>query len=285
MNCIVFQLCQARIQFLTSQPNMPKRYIKLLAKPSAHSDDEARPNKKNSYTIKTLKFRSANMNKFVRRLDVGMEIADSITGKYSQRHSRLLPKTPVFSEFVSPPTQLPIDFYNPAWFNAFPPAQKEKIANSKTVALLPDASESFLSTPHPSESLSGKKFNDKYYARLIKPYQLVQASQSDDEDLERTGNVDVREEIIDDAEDGIDLTAASDGEDADDDEYYAEGEFGDLYDGNVGTSKWIESDDSEEDDEDYVGREEEEEEGDSSDDVDKDGDMIMETGKEKSKTE
>lgn len=213
---------------MATQKNVPKPYIKLIAKPSAHSDDEAHPKKKNVYIIKTLPFRSSNMNKFVRRLEITMQKADAVAGITSQRHVRVLPKVPVMSMFPAPPIQPPIDFYSPAWFNALPPGQKDKVADSKSVALLPNAAESFLPVPHPAEALSGAKFNNKYYDKIIKPYELLVAAESDEENLESRGDIDVRQEILDDEGEGIDLQMPSDGEDADDDEYYQEGEYRDL---------------------------------------------------------
>lgn len=144
------------------------------------------------------------------------------------------------STFVAPPTQLPIDFYSPAWYKKLSAAQKEKLVDDKHVVLLPNAAESLLSNPHPSEALSASKFNAKYFDQLIKPYELVTAGESDDENLEARGDVDYRKELADDEGEGIDLTAASDGEDADEDEYYGAGEFGDLYNGDK--AKWIDSD-------------------------------------------
>ncbi|KAG0151202.1 hypothetical protein CROQUDRAFT_86996 [Cronartium quercuum f. sp. fusiforme G11] len=196
-----------------------------------------------------------------------------ISGKTKQQHVRVLPKEPIMSEFVAPPTQLPIDFYSPTWFNALPPGQKEKIANSKCVALLLNAAKSLLPVPHPSEQLSTSQFNKKYYEQLIRPYELIVAVESDDETLEQRGDVNVRADVLDEEGEGIDLTMPSDGEDADDNEYYAEGEFGELYDD--ANSKWLVSDSEESgtgENNYYGGREEKFE---ASDEVDKDGDQLM----------
>lgn len=224
------------------------------------------------------------MNKFVRRVENNMLKEELLAGKTSQKHPRVLPKVPIPSIFLAPPTQLPIDCYSPAWYNALSAGQKERLVDSKHVALLPNAAESLLAIPHPSESLSSSKFNKKYYDRLIEPYQLVTAAESDDEDLEKRGDVDYCKEVDDDEGEGVDLTLPSDGEDADDDEYYAEGEFGDLYD-EERTTKWIESEESEEDDEDteYKANDKDvSEDGEESDEegVDRDGDAKM---KKKSK--
>lgn len=232
------------------------------------------------------------MNKLIRRLEITMQKAQAVAGITRQRHVRILPKVPVISKMTAPPTQLPIDFYSPAWFNSLPPGQKDKVADSKTVALLPNAAESFLPIPHPSELLSGAKFNKKYYEKLIKPYQLLVAAESDDENLERRGDVDVRQEIIDEEGEGIDLDMPSDWEDADDNEYYQEGEFGDLYDDEEEgeTRKWVVSDSegSDDDDSDYSGKgkarqEVQSDDGEEEVDEDWEGDKIMLKSKEKKK--
>ncbi|KAG0139796.1 hypothetical protein CROQUDRAFT_111444 [Cronartium quercuum f. sp. fusiforme G11] len=229
------------------QRDIPTQYKNLLLKPSAHSDDEGLNHK-----------------------------ADILSGKSNQKHPHVLPKVPIPSTFMAPPTQLPINFYKPSWFNALPPGQKEKLMDSMHVALLPNAAESLLPNPHPAESLSSSKFNKKYYEQLIQPYQLVTAAESDEEDLEQWGNLDYQAELDDNEGEGIDLTMASDGEDYDDDEYYAEGEFGALYDDE--DIKWLESDVSEE--EDNCGGEVEESEDEQA--VDLDGDLEMK-GKGKGK--
>lgn len=218
------------------------------------------------------------MNKFVRRVENNMLKDELLAGKTSQRHPRVLPKVPVMSTFLAPPTQLPIDCYSPAWYNALSPAQKEKLVDSKHVALLPNAAESLLSKTHPSEGLSSSKFNKKYYEKIIQPYQLVTAAESDDEDLERRGDINYTKELDDEEGEGVDLTMPSDGEDADDDEYYAEGEFGNLY--NEDQNKWIESEGSEDDDDsDYKGEDraddDEDNESEEGGKIDKDGDAKM----------
>ncbi|KAG0147850.1 hypothetical protein CROQUDRAFT_42195 [Cronartium quercuum f. sp. fusiforme G11] len=203
------RLCKARCEFLSTIRGCPKQYIKMLAKPNAHSDDEVDSNGI-THTIKTLEFRSANANHF------------------GAPHR--LPKMPVPSTFKSPPTQLPIDFYSPSWYNNLPPGQKEKWVDSTHVALLPNAAQSLKPIPHPDESLSGSKFSKKYYEQKIRVYQVPVVEELTEEHLDKTGDLDCCDEVLDDNEEGIDLQQPSDGEDADEDEYYAEGEFGDLYD-------------------------------------------------------
>ncbi|KAG0150417.1 hypothetical protein CROQUDRAFT_87909 [Cronartium quercuum f. sp. fusiforme G11] len=270
------RLCKARCEFLSTIPGCPKQYIKMLAKPNTHSDDEVNSNSI-THTIKTLEFRSANASKLIRQVDLLMQKADILPGKTSQKHMRRLLKTPVPSTFKSPPTQLPIDFYSPSWYNNLPPGQKEKWVDSAHVALLPDAAQSLKPIPHPDESLSGSKFSKKYYEQKIRVYQVLVVKEFTEEHLDKTGNLDCCDEVLDDDEEGIDLQQPSDGEDADDDEYYAEGEFGDLYDQEDG---WLveNEDDDNSNDGDF---DEEEEEADIEHDWE--GDLEMgKTGHEES---
>ncbi len=117
-----------------------------------------------------------------------------------------------------------------------------------TVSLLPNAAESFLQGPHPSKMLSSRKFNEKYYNRLIQPYQLLVATESDNEEnLERRGDMDIWEDLLDDGFNGSYLSAGEDAEN-DEDEFYDEGEFGDLFDGDDGVDIWVESEEDDDGD-------------------------------------
>lgn len=111
---------------------------------------------------------------------------------------------------------------------------------------------------------------------------MIVAAESDEEDLERRGNVDVREEL-DDGGEGIDLQMPSDGEDANNDKYYAEGECGNLYDDEGENSRWIELD--KEEDADYDPKADKMSHPEAPEDgIDVDGDQVMsKSGKGKEK--
>ncbi|KAG0142906.1 hypothetical protein CROQUDRAFT_96972 [Cronartium quercuum f. sp. fusiforme G11] len=68
---------------------------------------------------------------------------------------------PVPSKFKTPPIQLPLNYYNPHWFNDLAPSQKEQYVKHTQVALLPNAAEAFIPAPntHPAEKMSGHDFN------------------------------------------------------------------------------------------------------------------------------
>lgn len=163
MHVFIEQLAESRYEFAVTN-KLPARYKKILMQPHAHSDDEYEEVNK-IYVIKTLKHRSRNANKWMRRYVVWMERANQRAGKTNQLCVRKLPRVPKPSKYNAPPLQLPIDFYGPKWFNGLTPNEKEKMVKHDQVALLPDAAESFIPPPHthPDEKISGKKFNAKYY--------------------------------------------------------------------------------------------------------------------------
>lgn len=228
------QLAETRMAF-AQKNNFSRRYKNILAQPYAHSDDELDTDY-NVFQIKTLEYLSSNANKFFRRVDAMMACSLAISGKVSQLQPRKLPKDPIASTHKTPPNQLPIDYYNPRWFNNLTPSQQEEYVNHTQVALLPNATESFIPAPntHPAEKLSGCDFNKKYHEQLIVPYEInTCAGDSEEEgnDGLRFGNKHVNEE---DMSNSIDLMAPSDGSDeedkaAADNPYFEDGDFRELY--------------------------------------------------------
>ncbi|KAG0149602.1 hypothetical protein CROQUDRAFT_104950 [Cronartium quercuum f. sp. fusiforme G11] len=99
-------------------------------------------------------------------------------------------------------------------------AQECLMVNAQQVCFLPNAAESLLPNCHPDEFLSNVKFSAKYLDVLLEAYKI-----SDDKE----GNVeDDEEDIIDEDED---LNSDDGGVDEEEEEeFYAEGEYGNLYD-------------------------------------------------------
>lgn len=209
----------------------------------AHSDDEFDEDNK-LYVIKTLAHCSNNANKWMRRFEAWMERSNKKAGWIAQQRMRKLPKVPQPSRFNAPPVQLPIDFYNHWWYNGLTAVQKEKFVKHDQVALLPDASESFIPSPntHPDEKISGIKFNKKYYDRLTKPYQINTPGKEVDEDEggpKARGDTGNHDEEMDDS---IDLEGSSEGSDEEDKAanslFFEDGDFGELYDMDEEDEDW-----------------------------------------------
>ncbi|MBW0476128.1 hypothetical protein O181_015843 [Austropuccinia psidii MF-1] len=181
----------------------PQRYLKVLANPDAHSDDELDANS-NKYMIKKVECRSEKANQFMRRIDEEIEKAQNAERKGNQRRQRHMPADGMASISKYAPKGLPIDFYDPDWYNNRTAGQKRSFADSYNVAFLPDASKSLLGNQHPDERLSDKRFTQKYWEEVIEAYDISHEMVNDDnvddsiandsEDLEY-----LNEETIDEA--------------------------------------------------------------------------------------
>ncbi|PLW19576.1 hypothetical protein PCASD_21105 [Puccinia coronata f. sp. avenae] len=87
----------------------------IIQDSDSHSDDEYDEETK-GYIIKKLPFRSYAANIFFRRLDPVMLTAAQQVGGTAIR-TRVLLATPQLTMFPEAPKLLPLDFYDPKWFN------------------------------------------------------------------------------------------------------------------------------------------------------------------------
>jgi hypothetical protein len=101
---------------------------------------------------------------------------------------------------------MPIDYFDPDFYNSLQPRLRHRITNAK-VALLPDVNRSFFRDA--DEMLTDKRFNAKFSADILTRYQLVK-----DGDLE---DAEEEEWLVDD----------DDGDDGDDDGDEGNYEMGD----------------------------------------------------------
>jgi hypothetical protein len=102
------------------------------------------------------------------------------------------------TEFLALPEKMPIDYFDPHFYNNLQPRLRDRIT-SKKVSLLPDIHASF--TGHPDEKLSDKKFMAKYADVVLENYNLVNDGElADDED----SIVDEDEYFIVDDEENLD---------------------------------------------------------------------------------
>ncbi|EGG03786.1 uncharacterized protein MELLADRAFT_78491 [Melampsora larici-populina 98AG31] len=205
------KLRDARVKFATNQ-GFKQRYLDLISPIDAHSDDKY-SEKHNCHIVKTLEYRSNNANAFFVRLTQEMEKNNRLEGKRPQGRIRRRPKIAVMSTIGRPPKNMPIDFYNPSWFNELTDAQKTKVADAYCVALLPNAKLSFCAVSGADEKLGDKAFNAKFWDQITGFYNLshVIGSEEDNEDDEDDDNEDS------DYDDDIDLEDTS-GEDDDDEQ-------------------------------------------------------------------
>ncbi|MBW0522694.1 hypothetical protein O181_062409 [Austropuccinia psidii MF-1] len=109
----------------------PNRYQIILADPEAHSKDEFDPIS-NKYMIKNLEYRSEKATIFMHRVDEEIVKAESTSRKKSQRRERHIAEDGRASIRKVTPNSLPIDFYDPDWFNNRTSGQKISIADIHT---------------------------------------------------------------------------------------------------------------------------------------------------------
>ncbi|MBW0557884.1 hypothetical protein O181_097599 [Austropuccinia psidii MF-1] len=179
--------------------SFPKRYLKILVSTDSHRNDEYIS--KSNYKINKLLFRSENANKFMRRVDEEIEKAERIKQKRSWGRNRIVVDSPSISIHSHPPKGLPIDFYNPSWFNNCPPGQKTTVADAFNVAFLPDASQSIRGIQHPDERLNDQNFTEKYWEKCAEAYDLSHEIAREDKDSESDDSA-----IIDDNSESDDDT-------------------------------------------------------------------------------
>ncbi|MBW0529711.1 hypothetical protein O181_069426 [Austropuccinia psidii MF-1] len=172
------RLKDVRYKFGVAQ-GFPNRYLKILAEPEAHSDDEYDPISK-KWMIKKIECRSQKATIFMRRVDEEIAKSENPDGKGATKRERHIPEDSDAMVTKSIPKGLPIDFYDPDWFNDRTAGQKRN-ADTFKIAFLPDASKSLLGKPHPDERLSDKRFTDKYWAEAIQEYDISHEIFNDDE--------------------------------------------------------------------------------------------------------
>ncbi|KAG0147110.1 hypothetical protein CROQUDRAFT_656400 [Cronartium quercuum f. sp. fusiforme G11] len=249
---------------------LPVRFRRLLSQTNTHSDNEKTPNGK-AKIIKTLVYCSSAANKWFRLLDSKMEESEKVMGIKTQKTPRFLPRVPIASEFVMPPKQLPLDFYNLVYFNKLQPLEKLKIVNTREVVFFPDVKRHLLPRRDSEEKLGACEFTKRYFLECSQRYELEDPTESKDNDV-GNGEQHVDDDKAEANGDSIDLECPSAGSD-EEDAYF--GEFGEEEDEGY-------EDDMISDDEYHDTSSEESDDG-AFDGEDKDGDIYMGKGKGKGK--
>ncbi|MBW0544026.1 hypothetical protein O181_083741 [Austropuccinia psidii MF-1] len=110
---------------------------------------------------------SEKANIFMCRVDEEIVKAERTSRKKSQRHERHIPEGGRGSISNLAPKGLPIDFYDPYWFNSRTSGQKRSISDIHTITFLPYASTLLLGKLHPDERLSDKQFTSLHWEEVI----------------------------------------------------------------------------------------------------------------------
>lgn len=122
------------------------------------------------YFINQRPERSASAEKFIRVLDKEREASamQDSTKRWRER-KRVVPSNQKTSPFRALPEDMPIDYFEPNFYNRLQPRLRMRITNN-TIALLPNVEESFRGTP--DERLSDTNFNNKYGDQVLKRYNI-----------------------------------------------------------------------------------------------------------------
>lgn len=128
------------------------------------SEDEKDPvlkiGNKPVYNIKTRVERAEKATRFFRILDAKREREARLdpSRRWKERIRRV-PAQPIESTFSSIPVSMPIDYFDPAFYNSLPPNLRMKAATNE-IALLPNIEDTFTLTE--DECLTDAAFTNKF---------------------------------------------------------------------------------------------------------------------------
>jgi hypothetical protein len=123
------------------------------------------------YYIKEHPERSAAVTQFFRTLDAKWEevLKYDPTKHAVHEHICCLPSQPQETAFPALPIGIPVDYYDPTFFNHLPPELRKKIA-TPTIALLPKINNTFRDLA--DEYLDKDAFTAKFGKEVLAHYKL-----------------------------------------------------------------------------------------------------------------
>jgi hypothetical protein len=122
--------------------------------------------------------RSVEVEEWIRLLDQKREEdTHQDPSKRWREHLRIVPDNQKDSEFLVHPTGMPIDYFDPGFYNRLQPHLRYSITTKK-VSLLPDVTNSF--GGNPDEKLSDAAFMKKYAESILAKYDLVDEGELED---------------------------------------------------------------------------------------------------------
>ncbi|MBW0573793.1 hypothetical protein O181_113508 [Austropuccinia psidii MF-1] len=117
------------------------------------------------------------------RVDEEIEKAEEDNGKSSHQRLQEVPPIQSNSICIHVPNQLPINFYDPEWYNSHTAGKKTIYADTFNVAFLLDYSMSIQGNKNPDEKLNDRCFSEKYWDQLIEPYDISHEIHLNDKDV------------------------------------------------------------------------------------------------------
>ncbi|MBW0548052.1 hypothetical protein O181_087767 [Austropuccinia psidii MF-1] len=139
--------------------------------------------KKEFYISQRLPFQSEAANIFFCKLDEKIKATNDAKNHSTNPRTQVHIKDPPLTHFPKAPEGLPLDFYDPKWFNSKLPAQRKNLADVGTVAFLKDPTDS-LEFKVDDERLGNKRFTNRNWERAIK-----KSNQEEQNEEEKTNEV------------------------------------------------------------------------------------------------
>lgn len=178
----------------------PARYQRAIH-PRATSDDEVdktglKINNQLVYWIKRRPERSVEAETFIRRLEEIREenVRYSPKGRWRERVRRVPDTSQEVSTFLKLPEKMPIDYFQPAFYNRLLPRLRFTIAQP-SIIFLPDGQAPFAGTA--DEKLSEKGLNKKYGPTVLSRYDLVTEEDFADDEDEEEDEMDLDDDLGD----------------------------------------------------------------------------------------
>ncbi|KAJ7714773.1 hypothetical protein B0H14DRAFT_2644342 [Mycena olivaceomarginata] len=180
------KISQARIRLHTSRAAylkdaaIPKR-LKLMFSAKATSDDESTPNGPQALAREERSQAADQVVRAVDRLIVQDLLQD---GKKRAANNRSRCRVPAFGErnagnFQEIPKGMPIQYYDPTWFNNQPPQARAKFEAKLVVALIPGSTDFF--SGRGDNILSIQQLTAKYGETVFSEYDLDFGKEQDEE--------------------------------------------------------------------------------------------------------
>ena len=143
----------------------------------------------------------ALVEKFIRVLDKEREASamQDSTKRWRER-KRVVPSNQKTSPFRALPEDMPINYFEPNFYNRLQPHLHMRITNN-TIALLPNVEESFRGTP--DERLSDTNFNNKYGDQVLKRYNIPSKGELGSESNSEDNSDEDGDIFIDDDDDAM----------------------------------------------------------------------------------
>jgi len=155
----------------------PLRYT-ALCQPAATSDDELDPNDSTKKTYRVLRRpeRSKEAEDWVRCLEVKRMQDNKYRRGGSRQYRRCIPSIPIDSPIETLPHDMPLDYFDPTFFNGLQYHTQQLCADPDLIAIPKDKNTWF--THSTEERLSDDIFTERYGADVFAKYELIQTDET-----------------------------------------------------------------------------------------------------------